>query len=183
MKKIIKLFLLCISLFLGLVIPLFIYVVYNKVAVGNAANTESRNIDTLRAGIKNIYGGSFDYYGVREEILLKARVVPDSMKNADGTSIINSFGGIVHVNATTLKTTDSITKDSNAFTISYTKIPQEHCAKFVTVSSSSFSRITIDNKIIKDDTHEETKNINFSVLMAQCESKNISDLNFLFTSF
>ena len=49
-----------------------IYVVYNKVQTGNAANTEARNLDTLRAGVKNLYGASVNYAGITPAVLLKA---------------------------------------------------------------------------------------------------------------
>ncbi len=116
-----------------------IYVVYNKVQTGNAANTEARNLDTLRAGVKNLYGGTVNYGTVSETVLLQGRVVPDNMRDAAGTAIINSFGGTVKVTPTTFGGGAA----NNAFVILYPKVPLDVCAKFVTVGGNGFNKVEI----------------------------------------
>lgn len=116
-----------------------IYVVYNKVQTGNAANTEARNLDTIRAGVKNLYGGTVNYGTVSETVLLQGRVVPDGMRDAAGTAIINSFGGTVKVSPTTFGGGAA----NNAFVILYPKVPLDVCSKFVTVGGNGFNKVEI----------------------------------------
>lgn len=124
-----------------------VYVVYNKVQTGNAANTEARNIDTLRAGIKNIYGASVNYNGIQASVLLNGRVVPDNMRNAAGTAIVNSFGGTVTVAAATFGTGAAA---DNAFAITFPNVPADVCSKLVTVGGNSFNKVSVAGTDVKD---------------------------------
>lgn len=123
-----------------------IYVVYNKVQTGNAANTEARNLDTLRAGVKNLYGASVNYSGIAPSVLLNGRVVPDNMRDAAGANIINSFGGTVTVAAATYGGGAA----NNAFSIGYPNVPADVCSKFVTVGGNAFNRVVVGTTQVKD---------------------------------
>lgn len=123
-----------------------IYVVYNKVQTGNAANTEARNLDTLRAGVKNLYGGTVNYGTVTETVLLQGRVVPDSMRDAAGTAIINSFGGTVTVRPTTFGGGAA----NNAFIITYPNVPLDVCSKFTTIGGNGFNQVVVNGTTVKD---------------------------------
>ncbi|PRD76157.1 hypothetical protein C6P74_24005 [Burkholderia multivorans] len=116
-----------------------IYVVYNKVQTGNAANTEARNLDTLRAGVKNLFGGTVNYANLTETVLLQGRVVPDNMRDAAGANIVNSFGGTVTVRPTTFGGGAA----NNAFYILYPNVPLDVCSKFVTVGGNGFNKVEI----------------------------------------
>ncbi|UZF16131.1 type 4 pilus major pilin [Ralstonia pseudosolanacearum] len=131
-----------------------IYVVYNKVQTGNAANTEARNLDTLRAGVKNLYGASVNYGTVSETVLLQGRVVPDSMRDAAGTAIINSFGGTVKV----VPATFGGGAANNAFTIKYPNVPLDVCSKFTTVGGNGFNLVVVNGTPVKD-TSKTTGNV------------------------
>ena len=75
-----------------------IYATYNKVQVSNQANVESRNIDTIRAGIKGLYGSKNAYTGLTNTVVNQAKITPESMR--DGTNvatIVHQFGGAVNV--------------------------------------------------------------------------------------
>jgi hypothetical protein len=130
--------------------------VYNKVQTGQAANTESRNLDTLRAGVKNIYGGQVTYVGLTPQVLLNARVVPDNMRSApdaSAISIINGFGGTVTVNVASFNT-----GTNNAFAIGYPQIPVDVCSKFVAVAGNSFNKVDINGTVVKDTSNPATGN-------------------------
>ena len=53
-----------------------IYATYNKVQVSNQANVESRNIDTIRAGIKGLYGSKSAYTGLTNTVINQAKITP-----------------------------------------------------------------------------------------------------------
>ena len=46
-----------------------VYTVYGKVQQGQAANSEARNIDTIRAGVKNLFAGASDTTGLTNTIV------------------------------------------------------------------------------------------------------------------
>lgn len=147
-----------------------VYVTYNKVTAANAANTESKNIDTLRAGVKNLYAGQFGYAGLDNGVAIKGRAVPDNMVGANGTTIYNSFGGAVTVAASTLGT--SGVSANNAFTITYNNVPVEICPKLATISGSVFNKVVIGSTTVKD-TSSNTKSsqtLNVSGVTTSCDS-------------
>jgi len=125
-----------------------VYITYNKVQSGNAANTESRNIDTIRAGIKNIYGGSTNYKDLSNQVALQARIVPDNMRTADSnTAITNSFGGAVVIATTRFPGAGA---ENNAFTITYDGVPIDVCAKLATGAGAGFNLVTVNGTVVKD---------------------------------
>ena len=78
-----------------------VYTLYSKVQMSNTALAEGKNLDTIRAGVKNLFGGTQNYTDVKNAVLNDARITPDTMRpipyNAGDTSITNSFGGAVTV--------------------------------------------------------------------------------------
>lgn len=141
------------------------FVAYNKVQSTNAANTESANISTLRAGIKNLYGTTSNYSGVTEVILLQARVVPDSMRTAAGTTINNSFGGAVTVAPATFAG-----NANSAFAITYPNVPVDVCAKLVVAVSQSFNLVTVNGTTVKNTSTATGNEINITSLASSCAS-------------
>lgn len=129
-----------------------IYVVYNKVQTGNAANTEARNLDTIRAGVKNLYGGSVNYAGIGAPVLINGHVVPDSM--VSGNTIVNSFGGTVTVAATTFGGGAA----NNAFTITYPNVPLDVCSKLTTTAGQGYNQVVVAGTTVKD-TSTATANL------------------------
>ena len=80
-----------------------VYTVYNKAALGNAANIESRNIDLIRSGIKNLFAGAPNTIGLTNTVVNNAGITPSPMRTiGSNTSITNSFGGAVSIQSTTL---------------------------------------------------------------------------------
>lgn len=119
-----------------------IYMVYNKVSVGQQAESESRTLDTLRAGVKSIYAASPDYGTVTKAVLIAGRVVPDNM--VSGTNLVNSFGGSVTVLPKNLGA-----GTNNGFEITYPSVPGAVCAKLVTTAGAQFDAVTVGTTAVK----------------------------------
>lgn len=155
-----------------------VYVVYNKVQTGNAANTEARNIDTLRAGVKNIYGGQVNYNGLTETVLLNARVVPDNMRDGStGTSIFNTFGGLVTIAPVAFNG-----GTNNAFSITYAKVPADVCAKLVTTGGNGFNRVVVGTTTVKDTSASTGNTLNVAGTATACAADTGAGLTLVFTS-
>lgn len=144
-----------------------VYVVYNKVQTGNAANTEARNIDALRAGVKNIYGGSTSYNGLDNTVALQARIVPDNMRSAaaGATDITNSFGGRVTVASTSFGTGAA---PNNAFTIQYEGVPIDVCAKLATSAGAGFNRVQVNGTQVKSTITATGNELNVAATAGAC---------------
>lgn len=129
---------------------LAVYVTYNKVSSSGQANTETRNLSTLQAGVKSLYGGSTNYTGITNAVLNDGRVTPDSMRpipyTLGATAINNTFGGTVDVIATTLGGGTA----NNGFQITYNRVPGSVCAKLVTTGGTSFDQITVNGATVKN---------------------------------
>lgn len=122
-----------------------IYVVYQKVNEGGQTNTEARNIDTIRAGVKNLWGVNRDYSTLTNAGVIAARIPPNSMtNNGTATSMQNSFGGAV--------TIDPVARNggnNNAFTITYNNVPAGVCTKLVPTSGAQFDEVTVGGTVVK----------------------------------
>lgn len=124
-----------------------VYIVYDKVTTSQSVNAEVRNLDTLRAGIKNIYAASSNYGTAGEiitPIIINAKVAPDIMVN--GTALRSGFGGAVTIAVAGLGTGMT----NNAFNITYSGITADVCSKFVTIAANSFNKVTIGGAPVKD---------------------------------
>jgi prepilin-type N-terminal cleavage/methylation domain-containing protein len=128
---------------------LAVYTLYNKVNETGKASNESKNIDLLKAGVKNIYGGKLNYNSLTNAVLNDSRVTPDIMRAipyiTGDTSITNSFGGAVNVTPITLVGTGV----NKGFQIEYNNVPGSICSKLVSLENSNFSQIKINSTIVK----------------------------------
>lgn len=128
---------------------LAVYVTYNKVSSGGQANTEARNLGTLQAGVKGLYGGSSNYTGITNSVLNDGRVTPDSMRAipyvSGATAINNTFGGTVTVLPITLAGGNT----NNGFQITYARVPGAVCSKLVTNAEKAFDQITVNGEVVK----------------------------------
>lgn len=121
-----------------------IYTVYTKVQMSNAALSEGKNLDSIRAGVKNLFGGSQNYTGLTNIVLNDARITPDSMRPIPYTqgsnSITNSFGGAVSVVPQALGTGGAT---NNGFRVTYANVPGAVCAKLVTGAGTGWDAIGV----------------------------------------
>ena len=141
-----------------------IYTVYTKVQMSNAALQEGRNLDTIRVGVKNLFGGSQNYASVANPVLNDARITPDSMRaipyTAGATAINNSFGGSVTVAPVSLGT-----GTNNGFSVKYPNVPGAVCAKLVTGAGTGWDQITVGTTVVKTFG---TGSLNVATLATQC---------------
>lgn len=123
-----------------------VYYIYNKVKSSQDANTEARNLDAIRAGIKNLYASS-NTFGEPNEVtnlfVNQARITPDGMRDSATTGTANSviknkFGGNVEITPQNLGT-----GTNNAFRIRYNAVPGEVCVKLVTSAGAQFDRVVV----------------------------------------
>lgn len=112
-----------------------IYAVYSKVQTSSKANEEGKNLETMRAGIKNLYGGQTNYTGLSATVVAQAKVAPLSMINV-GNTLRNSFGGAVTITPVSVNG-----GTNNAFSITYANIPADVCVKLATASGASFDGV------------------------------------------
>lgn len=123
-----------------------IYTIYSKVQISNQANQESRNLDTLRAGVKGLYASRPNFTGVTNTVANQARVTPDNMRTENVGEIINSFGGTVTVEPVTLGTGNA----NNGVRIIYEEVPSAVCSKLVTSAGVQFNSVSIDGAEVKE---------------------------------
>ena len=90
------------------------------------------NVRTFFSTQKNYYGLPAAHYVKSYDIIRKAKLVPDEMWNDDKTSLINSFGSSVTINAS-----------SESFGITFSGIPQEACIELVTKDWSESSPFAV----------------------------------------
>lgn len=156
-----------------------IYLVYAKVNFSNLALEESRNINLIKAGIKNLYGSSQGYTGLTNSVLNDARATPDSMRSMPyspgATSITNSFGGAVTVLPVTLGGAGL----NNGFQITYPKVPGAVCSRLVTMMDKNIEQITVAGTVVKP---YGTGNLNVVTLASQCATDTGNGIIILFDS-
>lgn len=130
-----------------------VYYIYNKVKATGDANTEGRHLDTLRAGIKNMYQNQVSYgneggnAAISATFANQARITPDAMRLPGNDTVIrNKFGGSVTITPTTLGSTGNA---NNAFAITYNNVPGEVCVKLVTTAGSQFDQVEVGTTTVK----------------------------------
>lgn len=149
-----------------------IYTIYSKVQVSNQANTESRNLDTLRAGVKSLYGGRPNFTGLTNTVANQARVTPDSMRTpASDTAITNTFGGAVDVLATSLNGSAG-----SGFSITYPVVPSAVCTKLVTSAGVQFNQVTVDGTVVKKFGVNDP--IDVATVATTCNAKDVNKIIF-----
>ena len=130
-----------------------VYYIYNKVKSSQDANTEARNLDAIRAGIKNLYASSNTYGDpnlITNLFVNQARITPDGMRDSATTgtandTIKNKFGGTVLIAPTQLGTGAA----NNAFSITYNAVPGEVCVKLVTSAGAQFDSVSVAGTLVK----------------------------------
>lgn len=159
-----------------------IYTVYSKVQMSNAALTEGKNLDTVRAGVKNLFGGSQNYAALTtngNSILNDARITPDSMRkvpyNPADPIINNSFGGEVVVSKTNL----GLGTD-NGFRVTYPNVPGAVCAKLVTGAGTGWDAIGVTTA--NNVKAFGTGSVNVATLATACAADTGSGVTIIFES-
>lgn len=156
-----------------------IYTVYGKVQMSNSALQEGRNLDTIRAGTKALFGGSSSFTGVTNSVLNDARITPDSMRKipytAGDSTITNSFGGSVSVVPISL----GGGAINNGISVTYQKVPGAVCAKLVTGAGTGWDQVTVGATKVKS---YGTGNLNVANLASQCATDTGNGVTITFDS-
>lgn len=156
-----------------------IYTIYSKVQMSNSALTEGKNLDTIRAGVKSLFGGNQNYAAVTNLVLNQARITPDSMRAipyvAADANINNSFGGAVTVTPASLGG-----GTNNGFRVTYPKVPGAVCAKLVTGAGNGWDAIGV--VAANNVKVYGTGNISVGTLTAQCAADTGNGVDIFFDS-
>lgn len=165
-----------------------IYTVYTKVQNSNAALQEGKNLDTIRAGVKNLYGGTQNYTGLKNSVVNDARATPDAMRavnpyTAGDNNINNSFGGTV----TILPKTVGAGGANNGFYVAYANVPGSVCAKLVTGAGTAWDQINVGAAAFTGATGGNVKNfgtgtINIPNLTTACAADTGNGVTITFDS-
>lgn len=139
-----------------------VYSVYSKVQINSAANTEARNIDALRAGIKGLFAPVSSTAGLGNLVINNASITPQPMRNAAADGIVNSFGGVVTVASAGNPTA------GDSFTITYNGVPSAACTKLVTGTGSQFEGVTVAGNVVK--AYGANTQVDVVAATAQCGS-------------
>lgn len=103
----------------------------------NKVSTAAAQITTLQANINQLYAGtSAGPSGLSNTTLTQANEIPSGMP-VSGTTINNSWGGAV-----TIQADSTLTGDAD---IIYTSVPQEACNKLSLALLPSMTQITINS--------------------------------------
>ena len=160
-------------LVLGIIAALAItaFMIYPKVSSSNNAQTESSNINTIKASVGSLYSSSPDYNGLTTAVGISSKVFPDTMVNTAGTAALNTFKGAV----TLATSTDSPSGAADsAFTITYNSVPSAECVKIVSAVASNFYKVTVGGTVVKTTTAGSagTAAVNVATLTTACAKAN-----------
>lgn len=175
---------LVLSIIAGITIAAFI--IYIKVQDSNYINKESRNIQTIRAGIKSLYiNPSPPESDTIQNSMIEANLIPTVMLNKNN-SLVSAWGSYVYT---------GISSDGNGklvFAIRYTNVNQKICTGLISNNEKLFPIINVSNSnnltgmtsggtIIKSkDINLDLKNIvNMCAIPIQTGSKGV-DIVFKF---
>lgn len=136
---------LLLALGISAILIIMIFLVYVKVSSEKIVNTEIAKINTIAAGIENLYAGKPSFKGLKQRTLIDSEVFPDNMLvKEDGVvvDIINGFGGRVDVGES------GYWKD-NSFMISYKRVYGDSCFKLPLALDQSFEVINLGINSVK----------------------------------
>lgn len=160
-------------------VGLGIYAFYSKVKNSNIALQESKNLNLLKAAVKNLYGNSQSYVGLNNELLNNSRLTPDNMRVFPlvypDSNIKNSFGGAVVVAPVLLVGSGM----NYGFRISYSKVPGEICVKLVNMINNNMEQITVNGVLVK----VYGKNLDIISLTGNCGADTGNGVDIYFDSF
>jgi len=152
-----------------------IYTVYNNVTLNNAANTENRNIDTIRAGVKNLFAGAPTTAGLTNTVVNNAAITPKNMITTGSPTVItNSFGGAVTV------TPIALIVANDGFRITYPAVPGAVCTKLVTGTGSQFEHVIVGTTTVK--ALGTNTSINIAATTTACAGDTGTGVTILFDS-
>lgn len=123
------------------------FMVYPKVKAAQQADIEAKNISTIVAGVKTLYGSVSNYKGLDNTVAINAKIVPENMLDGTPDGIYSSFKGAVTISAN--GNTHS-GEDDSGFFIRYVRLMPEVCSKLVSNVQSTFYEINVNGTYAKE---------------------------------
>ena len=151
MKKTIKGFTLTevlLTLGVAAIIIIIIFLAYPKVRASQYIDQESRNIASIKSGVRSLYTVKPSYEGLSNKVAAYAEIIPPIMIQSNTSYTLRSaWGGSV-----TIYSSDyGITKTADSsFTIIYNSVPADVCAKLVATDAGEMSAIKIGTTRVKE---------------------------------
>lgn len=123
-----------------------VFMLLSKTQAGSRADTESKNLSTIVAGVKSLYTSSSTYTGLTNTVAANAKIFPDTMLNGSSVDPLNAWKGSVTLAAAA--TGPSATAGSS-FTITDTAVPANECTKIVSGMAGSFYIVQVGSTVVK----------------------------------
>lgn len=141
-------------LVLGVIAALAIaaFIVYPSVQASNQANTESANINTIRAGVQNLFGSLGRYDTLTTGVANEARIFPPTMNAGlfgPTAPITNIWSGAVTLAPAQGNGGPGGTADTH-FTITYEDITDAACVKLAPAVAPNFDAVQLNGITIAD---------------------------------
>ena len=102
----------------------------------SAVSNETKNVQSIIAGVRALYPGQTTYTSVTEQMLITANKVPTVMIN--GTNLRHSWNAAVDVAAATA-----------GFDIIYSSVPTAACIELVAGVANGFNTVTVGSTPVK----------------------------------
>lgn len=136
-----------ILLVIGLIslLAVGVFIIFSQVKDASDSNTESQNLTTIIAGVRNLYGGRADYTGINTNIVNGANIFPRPMNGGDyapGTLIQHVAGGAVDV--------EPWGPGNERFAVIYRSLPTRICVKIAQNYGKNVERVMVNGVVVKD---------------------------------
>lgn len=130
---------------LGIIVILFlgVFVTYNMVRSQTESNSASKQILSIRSGVKNLYAGKSSYgTAVINPALIAAGNLPQDVRADVATgNLFNQWNGAI-----------TVTGATNVFTLSYASVPQDACVKVASDTvASGWQSVAIGGTVVGND--------------------------------
>lgn len=137
---------LCLAI--AAIIIITIFMAYPKIKASQYIDQESRNIASIKAGVRSLYTTKPSYSGLSNKVAAYAEIIPSSMIQSNTSySLKSAWGGTVTIYSSDYGITKS---PDSSFTIIYTNVPADVCAKLVATDAGEMSAIKVGNTRVKE---------------------------------
>ncbi len=163
------------------------YITLPKVQSTSRANAEATNINTIAAGVKNMYAGTNSFTtlgapagtGTGTDLIVKGKAAPDRMvvdPAATPKTLVNSFGGNVAVGAESAAL-GNIAANGSYF-ITYAGVPDAECNKLATGVGNNFVKVQVNSTVVKSAPGETLVTLDPAVVSGACVNSDNNAMTF-----
>ena len=130
---------------LGIIVILFlgVFVTYNMVRSQTESNSASKQVLSIRSGVKNLYAGKASYgVAVINPALITAGNLPQDVRvDVPTNGLFNQWNGAI-----------TVTGATNVFTLTYAAVPQDACVKVTSDTvASGWQSVTVNGTVVTND--------------------------------